>query len=163
MDKPQNTILILFYSSDGFVRGVLFLSGISIFEPVITDINTIKDWFGRVTQKSLDIDIISDDGNFYLDSAIEHTYADTDTTATTKVTSLTSSVTNGTNEVSEQEYYEYDSVGNITGIYRLEENEKIYYNRYYYDEANGSIRHWAVIGSGSMWTQTLKSIVKVYK
>ncbi len=39
-----------------------------------------------------------------------------------------------------QEYYEYDYVGNITGIYRIEENEKIYYNRYYYDEANQIIR-----------------------
>ncbi len=51
-----------------------------------------------------------------------------------------SSVTNGTNTVSEQEYYEYDSVGNITGIYKIEENEKVYYNRYYYDEANQIVR-----------------------
>lgn len=31
-------------------------------------------------------------------------------------------------------------MGNITGIYRIEENEKIYYNRYYYDEANQLVR-----------------------
>lgn len=98
------------------------------------------DWFGRVTGKALDIDIVSDDGNFNLDSTITLTYADTDTTATTKVTSLTSSVTNGTATVSEQEYYEYDSVGNITGIYKIDENQKVYYNRYYYDEANQIIR-----------------------
>ena len=28
--------------------------------------------------------------------------------------------------INQQEYYEYDAVGNITGIYRLEENEKVY-------------------------------------
>lgn len=99
-------------------------------------VRTATDWFGRVTQKNLDIDIVSDDDNFDLNSTVELTYADTDTTATTKVTSLMSSVTNGTNTVSVQEHYEYDSVGNITGIYHIEENEKVYYNRYYYDEAN---------------------------
>ena len=31
-------------------------------------------------------------------------------------------------------------MGNITGIYRFAENEKVYYNRYYYDEANQIVR-----------------------
>ena len=66
--------------------------------------------------------------------------ADTKTSASTKITSFASTVTNGTNTVSQQEYYEYDSVGNITGIYRIEENEKVYYNKYYYDEANQLVR-----------------------
>lgn len=57
-----------------------------------------------------------------------------------KITPSASTVTNGTNTVSQQEYYEYDSVGNITGIYRIEDNEKVYYNKYYYDEANQLVR-----------------------
>ncbi len=104
------------------------------------DIVTETDWFGRVTEKSLSLDIVSDDGSFNLDSAIILGYADTETQATTKVNSFTSSVTNGVNTVIQQEYYEYDTVGNITGIYRFEENEKVYYNRYYYDEANQIVR-----------------------
>ena len=140
-DGNYNSVTGVYTDSVSFEKtGAMTSDGVTSNFNTNADINTVKDWFGRVTQKSLDIDIISDDGNFYLDSSIELTYADTDTTATTKVTSLTSSVTNGTNEVSEQEYYEYDSVGNITGIYRLEENEKIYYNRYYYDEANQIVR-----------------------
>ena len=83
---------------------------------------------------------MSEDGNFNLDSGILLTYADTDTEASTKVNSFTSSVTNGINTLTQQEYYEYDSIGNITGIYRLEENEKVYYNKYYYDEANQIVR-----------------------
>ena len=100
------------------------------------DIITETDWFGRITDKSLNIDFTIDDEEFSLDSEINLTYADTQTTASTKITSFASTVTNGINTVSQQEYYEYDSVGNITGIYRIEENEKVYYKKYYYDEAN---------------------------
>ena len=114
--------------------------GVSTAYSNSADIVTDTDWFGRVNSKTLSIDTVKDGITYSIDSNLTLSYADTDTTATTKVTSLTSTVTNGTNTVGGQEYYEYDSVGNITGIYRIEENEKIYYNRYYYDEANQIVR-----------------------
>lgn len=103
-------------------------------------IQTDTDWFGRLTDKSLALDIVSTDGNYSLESGLVFTYADTENAATSKIEALTSFVTNGTNGVSEEEYYEYDLQGNITGIYKLEENEKVYYNKYYYDEANQIVR-----------------------
>lgn len=140
-DGEYNSVTGVYTDSISFEKtGAITSDGITSNFSTDANINTVSDWFGRVTEKSLDIDIVSDDVNFNLDSAIELTYADTETTATTKVTSLTSSVTNGSNTVTQQEYYEYDSVGNITGIYKIEENEKVYYNRYYYDEANQIVR-----------------------
>ncbi|MBR3768024.1 MAG: hypothetical protein IKL10_07290 [Clostridia bacterium] len=104
------------------------------------EILTNTDWFGRVTSKSLSVDVETDNGGISVDSGVLLDYADTDTTASTKVTSLTSFVSTADNTVSNQEYYEYDAFGNITGIYRIEDDEKVYYNKYYYDEANQIIR-----------------------
>ena len=101
---------------------------------------TNTDWFGRVISKSVETDNEKNNESYSIDSSFVYNYADTDTTATTKVESISLNITNETNTVSRQEHYEYDAVGNITGIYRMEENEKVYYNKYYYDEANQLIR-----------------------
>ncbi len=105
-----------------------------------TDVTVNTDWFGRVYSKNVELETSKDDVTSTITSSIAYNYADTDTTATTKITSMTSNIVCGENTYSKQEYYEYDAVGNITGIYRLAENEKIYYNKYYYDEANQIVR-----------------------
>ncbi len=104
------------------------------------DVVTNTDWFGRLFSKALSLDIFVDDEEFEANSSFSYNYADTDTTASTKITSIASEITVNEAVINQQEYYEYDSIGNITGIYRLEENEKVYYNRYYYDEANQIVR-----------------------
>lgn len=140
-DEEYNSVSGVYTDIISFEKnGTVVSNGVAESFTTNASIKTYTDWFGRVTNKALDLDIISADGNCSLDSSVTLTYTDTENTATTKVNSLTSSVTNGINTVLEEEYYEYDSTGNITGIYKLEENEKVYYNKYYYDEANQIVR-----------------------
>ena len=107
------------------------------------DLSTTTDWFGRVEKRNIDMSILSKvseetgphENSIYY-GAQNYTYADTDTTVSTKITGRnTSCVRNGTEFFSKTEYYEYDNSGNITGIYRIENDKKVYYNQYTYDEA----------------------------
>lgn len=104
--------------------------------------SSTTDWFGRVESKNVSMDVqkicegTGPHENYIATGTQAFTYADTETTASTKITSHSSSyVWNGNNFFSKTEYYEYDDSGNITGIYRIEDDKKVYYHQYTYDEA----------------------------
>ena len=101
------------------------------------DTVTNTDWFGRLISKNLSLFTSVNDDEFNINSSFLYNYADTDTTASTKITSITSEISVNENTLSQQEYYEYDAVGNITGIYHLEDDEKVYYNKYTKSKVGG--------------------------
>ena len=105
-------------------------------------VSTTRDWFDRIESKNISIDMqkyCEDTGpheDYIATGTQTFTYADTETTASTEITCHSASyVWNGNNFFSKTEYYEYDDSGNITGIYRIEDGQKVYYHQYTYDTA----------------------------
>lgn len=105
-------------------------------------VSTTTDWFNRIESKNISMDVqkycenTGPHENYIATGTQTFTYADTETTASTEITSHSSSyVWNGNNFFTKIEYYEYDDAGNITGIYRIEDDKKVYYHQYTYDTA----------------------------
>ena len=105
-------------------------------------INTVtKDWFDRTESKSFTSALTLSDGTTStVNGQYGYTYDDTADTASPKILSHSSSFTNGTSDISRTDCYEYDDRGNITGIFRTENGEKVYHYSYEYDEANQLVR-----------------------
>ena len=101
-------------------------------------INTVtKDWFDRTESKSFtSVLTLSDGTSSTVNGLYGYTYDDTADTASPRILSHSSSFTNGSTGVSRTDGYEYDDRGNITGIFRTENGEKVYHYSYEYDEAN---------------------------
>ena len=101
-------------------------------------INTVtKDWFDRTESKSFTSALTLSDGtSSMVNGQYGYTYDDTADTASPRILSHSSSFTNGSTDISRTDCYEYDNRGNITGIFRLVNGERICYYSYEYDEAN---------------------------
>ena len=101
-------------------------------------INTVtKDWFDRTESKSFTSALTLSDGtSSTVNGQYGYTYDDTADTASPRILSHSSSFTNGSTDISRTDGYEYDDRGNITGIFRTENGEKVYHYSYEYDEAN---------------------------
>lgn len=104
------------------------------------DLSITKDWFGRTIKRRETFSGIVDSEETELERIRTYHYADTDTTASQRVTGITTALEMNGTTTQTTEYYEYDAIGNVTGIYHMENSEKIYDRRFFYDEANQLIR-----------------------
>ncbi len=143
-DSEYNQVTGKTISSKSFSKYYLnrdHLDGYTEYDMDVTTSST-TDWFGRAESKNISMDVhkicegTGPHEDYIATGTQTFTYADTETTASTEITSHSASyVWNGNNFFSKTEYYEYDDSGNITGIYRIEDDKKVYYHRYIYDKA----------------------------